>query len=64
MTKLGARLSAVLAGILFGPMIAVAADPLSLDIPSTGTLMEAAPPTRSFNAGFIPPAPTYNALFP
>ena len=62
MTKLGARLSAVLAGILFGPMIAVAADPLSLDIPSTGTLMEAAPPTRSFPAGFIRPATPYDAL--
>jgi len=62
MTMLGTRLSAVLASILFGPMIAVAAEPLLPDMSGTGTLPEAAPVMRNFSAGFIRPAAPYDAL--
>ena len=62
MTKLGTRLSAILAGILCGPVIAVAAGPSSLDMPDTGALPEATHVIKNFSAGFIRPASPYDAL--
>ena len=61
MMKLGAGLSAVLAGILCGPVIVVAADPLSTDMPAAGMSPEAAPLIGAFAAGFIRPPTQYEA---
>lgn len=61
MTKLSVRLSAVLTGVLFWPVIAVAADQSPADMPEAGTSQEAAIAGKNFAASFIRPDTPWEA---
>jgi chemotaxis protein MotB len=61
MTKLGAGLSVVCAGLLYGPMIVMAAAPFATERPEAGPSPEAAMANRNFSAGFIRPPTPYDA---